>query len=162
MENEGNEKSGTKGRPTEYKEEFVEQARKLCEIGATDCEIAEFFDVDVRTIYRWKHSYPSFCQAIKSGKEICDERVERSLYQKATGFRYTEQQAIKVREGQYEEKVEVVDVEREALPDTPAAIFWLKNRRGWRDKVDTTIGNPDGSNLTIQILRLSDAPKADT
>lgn len=137
------------GRPTEYKKEFAEQAKKLCEIGATDSEIADFFDVDVRTVYRWKHSFPEFCQSIKAGKEVCDERVERSLYQKAVGFRYKEQQAIKIRKDQFVEDVEIVDVEKTAPPDTPAAIFWLKNRRGWKDKIDAAIGNPDGTPLGL-------------
>lgn len=124
------------GRPTDFLQEYVEQAEKLCELGATDEEIADFFGQSVRTIYRWKNSFPEFCQALKIGKELADERVKRSLYQKATGFRYTEEQAIKIRTGQYEEDVEVVEVERRALPDTPSAIFWLKNRCGWTDKTE--------------------------
>jgi transposase len=124
------------GRPTEYRDEFAEQALKLCHLGATDDELADFFNVHRATIYRWKHTVPEFCDAIKSGKEIADERVERSLYQKATGYNFTEQQAIKVKVEQHKEEVEVVDVERHSPADTTAAIFWLKNRRSaaWRDK----------------------------
>lgn len=64
------------GRPTAYKEEFAKQAKKLSELGATDQETADFFEVDVRTVYRWKHSHDEFCQALKSGKSVADERVE--------------------------------------------------------------------------------------
>jgi len=125
------------GRPTEYKPEYVEQAAKLCSLGATDDEMADFFDVHRATIYRWKLDYPEFCDAIKSAKEIADERVERSLYQKATGFDYTEEQAIKIKVEQYKEDVEVVEVRKHSPADTTAAIFWLKNRRpaNWRDKI---------------------------
>lgn len=124
------------GRPTEFDDAYVEQAAKLCEFGATDDEMAEFFGIAVRTLYRWKLDHPEFCHAIKVAKEVADERVERSLYQKATGYNYTEQQAIKIKKAQYEEEVEVVDVEKHVPADTPAAIFWLKNRRKeqWRDK----------------------------
>lgn len=126
----------TAGRPSEFKEEFVEQARKLCELGATDDEMADFFGVHRVTLYRWKLEYPEFCNAIKSAKEIADERVERSLYQKATGYDVTEEEAVKVKREQYKEEVEVVEVRKHVPADTTAAIFWLKNRRKdeWRDK----------------------------
>src|SRR5690348_1824657 len=74
------------GRPTVYKPEFVEQARKLCVLGATDVELADFFEVTVTTLNRWKSLYPEFCASIKSGKDVSDERVERSLYHKAVGY----------------------------------------------------------------------------
>lgn len=124
------------GRPSDYQPEFVDQAAKLCALGATDEEVGDFFGVSSRTIYRWKAAHPEFCQALKSGKEHADERVERSLYQKATGFYFVEQQAIKLKVGPHLEKVEIVEVERYAPADTTAGIFWLKNRRAeaWRDK----------------------------
>lgn len=135
-----------RGRPTDYRPEFAVQAEKLCLLGATDAEIADFFDVSPRTIYRWKLIHEDFCQAIKSGKEFADERVERGLFQRATGYGYVEQQAFKVKTVKYDngkrvqetEEIRVVDVEKQAPPDTPAGIFWLKNRRKgeWRDKIE--------------------------
>jgi hypothetical protein len=74
------------GRPTDYREEYVKDAEKLAALGATDIEIADFFEVDVRTIYRWKHNYEKFCQALNIGKAKADERVVNSLYQKAIRF----------------------------------------------------------------------------
>lgn len=151
------------GRPTEYKPEFVEQAEKLCMLGATDDEMADFFGVHRSTIYRWKIEYPEFCDAIKTAKEIADERVERSLYQKATGYNYKEEQAFKIKVEQYKEEVEVVDVERHQPADTTAAIFWLKNRRKneWRDKQEIDHSSTDGTmtpveRITIEVL---DAPQ---
>jgi transposase-like protein len=126
----------TAGRPTDYDEKFAAQASKLCELGATDDELADFFEVHRSTIYRWKHEHQEFCDAIKSGKEVADERVERSLYQKATGYNVTEEVAVKVKLEQYREGVEVVQVDKHVPADTTAAIFWLKNRRkdNWRDR----------------------------
>jgi hypothetical protein len=126
------------GRPSDFDEAYVKQVEKLCHLGATDEEIAEFFGVSTRTIYRWKLDHDEFCQAIKLGKEAADNRVERSLYQKATGYFFTEQQAFKLKIDQYKEEVEVVDVEKFQPADTTAQIFWLKNRRkdDWRDKQD--------------------------
>lgn len=126
----------TAGRPTDFDKAYVEQAAKLCLLGATDDEMADFFGVHRATIYRWKLEYPEFCDAIKSAKEHADERVERSLYQKATGYDYSEEQAIKIKMEQHKEEVEIVEVRRHSPADTTAAIFWLKNRRKaeWRDK----------------------------
>lgn len=150
------------GRPTDYQPEYAEQAAKLCLLGATDDELADFFGVHRSTIYRWKHIHDEFCDAIKSGKEKADERVERSLYQKATGYNYTEQQAIKVKLEQHKEQVEVVDVERHAPADTTAAIFWLKNRRRdqWRDKIDHELTGRDGGPVQVtQVERVIVRPK---
>jgi hypothetical protein len=128
------------GRPSGYKKEYAKQAAQLCALGATDDEMAEFFGVHRATLYRWKLDHKDFCDAIKSAKDVADERVERSLYQKATGYEITEQQAIKVKVGG-EEKVEVVDIHKHIPADTTAAIFWLKNRRkeDWRDKTESEI-----------------------
>lgn len=124
------------GRPPVYQDVFAEQAEKLCSIGATDQEIADFFDIDVRTVYRWKHDHDEFCQALKAGKQIADERVERSLYQRAIGY---EQDEVKIfMPGGASEPV-YAPFRAKIAPDTTAAIFWLKNRRSgeWRDKVET-------------------------
>lgn len=138
-------------RPSEFTQEHIEQAEKLCSLGATDYEIADFFGVSVRTIYRWKLEHPLFCQSIKSGKEVADERIERSLYERASGFAYVEQQAIKVKCGPHEEKVEIVEVERVSPPDPTSMIFWLKNRRpaDWREKTQTELTGPNGGPVQI-------------
>lgn len=128
----------TRGRPSKFKPEFVEQAEKLCLLGATDEEMADFFDVDVRSVLRWKKEKPDFCQAIKEGKIIADREVAEKLHAKATGYRWLEQQAIKVKNADSSERVEIVELEREVPPDSTAIIFWLKNRRRhqWRDVQD--------------------------
>lgn len=139
------------GRPTSYKDEFAEQAKKICELGATDQEIADFFNVDVRTIYRWKHDHDEFCQALKAGKDIADERVERSLYQKAIGY---EQDEVKIFMPSGAEEPVYAPFRAKIAPDTTAAIFWLKNRRSqdWRDKQDVE----HSGGVSVQIVRLAE------
>jgi hypothetical protein len=131
------------GRPTDFREEFCQQAAELLANGATDEEVAAALGVSARTLYRWQAKHPEFSQALKVGKEAPDERTVRSLYQKATGFYFVEQQAFKVKEVTYvdgkrceAERIEVAEVERYQPPDTTACIFWLKNRDpgNWRDK----------------------------
>ena len=146
-------------RPSVYQKGYAKQAAKLCEMGATDAEIAGFFDVDVRTIYRWKHDHDDFCQALKMGKEIADERVERSLYQRAIGY---EQDEVKIfMPGGAAEPV-YAPFTAKIAPDTTAAIFWLKNRRSqeWRDKQSTEISGPDGGAIEVQERSTRDVAKA--
>jgi hypothetical protein len=123
------------GRPPAYKSAFAAQAAKLCSLGATDIEIADFFEKDVRTIYRWKHDHPEFCQALNAGKDKADDRVVHSLYQRAVGY---EQEAVKIFMPAGAKNPVYAPYREKIAPDTTAAIFWLKNRRrdDWRDRQD--------------------------
>lgn len=134
----------TRGRPTKFKSEYVEQAKKLCQLGATDVEIADFFDIEVRTLYRWKGEHDKFCQALKVGKAVADERVERSLFARANGYEHDEVDIRVV--GQ---EIVQTPIRKFYPPDTTACIFWLKNRRpeDWRDKVQNELSGPDGKPL---------------
>ena len=141
------------GRPSKFKPEFVKQAEKLCLLGATDQEIADFFEVEVRTIYRWKADNEAFCQALKAGKEVADERVERSLYQKAIGY---EQDEVKIFMPSGAAEPVYAPFRAKVAPDTTAAIFWLKNRRSqdWRDKTEQEhSGNVVFTGLDVSIKR---------
>jgi hypothetical protein len=128
------------GRPSLYQPEYAVQAKKLALLGATDQEIADFFEVDVRTVYRWKHNHDEFCQALKAGKDIADDRVERSLYQKAIGY---EQDEVKIFMPAGAAEPVYAPYRAKVAPDTTAGIFWLKNRRSaeWRDRqqIDHTV-----------------------
>lgn len=121
-------------RPSKYRPEFVEQAEKLCALGATDLELADFFGVKVATLYRWKLSHPEFCEAIKTAKVAADERVERSLYARATGYTHPAVKIFCSKDGD----VTQVPYREHVPPDTGACAFWLKNRRPeeWRDRHD--------------------------
>ena len=118
-------------RPTDYRQEYAEQARKLCLLGFTDKQLAVFFGVNESTINRWKDKYPEFCKSIKSGKVVADAQVAESLFKRATGIEVTE---VEVRD---DGKKKVKRVTKKHIPPDPTAqIFWLKNRQPelWRDK----------------------------
>ena len=135
----------TIGRPTLFRDEYVEQVRKLALLGATDREIADFFKVSEATIYRWAIEHEAFCEARKSGEEAADDRVERSLYHRALGYKHD---AVKM--FQAGGMVISEDYVEHYPPDTTAAIFWLKNRRPdrWRDRREQNITG-DGLSITI-------------
>lgn len=129
------------GRKPDYKPEMCEQVRNYCELGATDREIAEYLDVHVSQIYRWKNRYKEFNEAMKAGKEAADDRVERAFYNRAVGY---DHDAVKIFCTKETGVVEVPFIEHHP-PDVTAGIMWLKNRRPdkWRDKqehkIDATI-----------------------
>lgn len=117
-------------RPSSFKADYIEQAQKLAKLGATDIEIADFFNVDVRTLYRWKTEQSKFCQALKSGKAEADDRVERALFSRATGYEHDEVDIRVV-----DKEIVQTQIRKYYPPDTTAGIFWLKNRRPeqWRE-----------------------------
>jgi hypothetical protein len=125
------------GRPTKYKTEYPEQTFKLCLLGATDKEIANFFEVSEDTIHEWKKVYPEFSESIKRGKSEADSNVANRLYQRALGFEHDSEEIKVVAIGNNQgSSVERVPVKKIYPPDPTAAIFWLKNRQPekWRDK----------------------------
>jgi hypothetical protein len=129
-------------RPTAFKAEYVAQAKKLAAtLGATDVEIAMFFGVSDRTIYRWKLDHPAFAKALKVGKAPANERVKRSLYLRAVGYSHPAEEVF-CSNG----KVTRVQTVKHYPPDTAAAIFYLCNRdkENWRQKNQTEHTGPGG------------------
>lgn len=109
------------GAPTKYKTEYNEQVEKLCRLGATDKEIADFFNVCEATVNNWKNAAPEFLESIKRGKIEADIAVADSLYKRARGYSYTERTI--------EDGIETKVVHKEQAPDTTAIMAWLNNRR---------------------------------
>lgn len=141
-----------RGRPTKYKPEYARQAKKLCELGATDIELADFFEVNESTIYEWQHRFPDFSKALKLAKEPADQRVERSLYRRATGYSYD---TVKI--FQYNGTEVVVPYREHVPPDATSMIFWLKNRKRaeWRDRIENQHTGPDGGPVQVQRVDLA-------
>jgi hypothetical protein len=162
------------GRPTDYKPEYCEQVTKLCKLGATDKEMANFFEVSEQTFNAWKHEYPQFLESIKAGKIKADAEVAASLYRRATGYQYREITFEKLGPG--EDQIEVGETGMEAIeqelykkkvtvkempPDVAAQNIWLKNRRGrvpddaqkWADKQEVGLTDNDGNDVPpVQIV----------
>ncbi|MEX3972246.1 terminase [Paraburkholderia caribensis] len=106
-----------------YKEEYAEQARKLCLLlGATDVNLANFFEVTDRTIRTWKRKHPEFAAAVDQGGMRADMEVANSLYQRALAG------------------------------SEVACFFWLKNRRfvEWRDRLSHEHTGKDGEAIAVK------------
>jgi len=135
------------GRPTQYKKEFCEQAAKLCALGAIDVQLADFFQVSERTLNTWKKKHPEFLQSLKDAKDDLDSKVERSLFERATGFSHKDTK-FATHEGVITDEKEY---DKHYPPDITAMIFWLKNRQPdkWRDKIDHDIEFNGEINVTL-------------
>ena len=119
------------GAPSKYGDLNLRQLEKLAATGMTDNEMADFFEISEATLNNYKKQHPEFLESLKRGKAIADERVERSLFERATGYTHPEE-AIFNNRG----KIIRVKTTKHYPPDATSIIFWLKNRRPhtWRDR----------------------------
>ena len=147
------------GRPSKYKPEFVEQAAKLCALGATDKDLADFFGVHVDTIDQWKSVHTDFSESLKESKAKADAKVERSLYERANGYSH---KAVKIFMPASAVAPVYADYIEHYPPDTTACIFWLKNRRPdlWRDVNHLDVTKRTANDLTDDELAAVAAGKA--
>ncbi len=135
------------GRPTKYDPKFCKVVEAMCKLGATDADLADALEVEIRTIQRWRVTYEDFCRASEIGKAEADDHVERSLYHRAVGYTHDAVKIMtvsgEVRHEEYREHVP---------PDTAAAIYWLNNRRGekWRQVSRTEHTGKDGGAIEIE------------
>ncbi|MGZ8181238.1 MAG: helix-turn-helix domain-containing protein [Methylobacter sp.] len=128
-----NTKVNEGGRPTSFKSEYIELAFNYCLLGATDEQLADFFNVAKSTINLWKQKQPKFLDALKRGKTQADANVAHSLYKRATGYSHPD-----VHISNYQSEITKTEITKHYPPDTTACIFWLKNRQPklWKDRVE--------------------------
>lgn len=146
------------GRPTLYRSEYAVQVEKLCKLGATDEEIADFFGVAEATINTWKTAHPEFLESIKAGKVLADAEVASKLFHRATGYSH-EDVDIRAVGGE----IVQTPLVKHYPPDTTAAIFWLKNRqpKKWRDKQEPDDGEGVTPTPVKVVVEVKDARKRD-
>ena len=152
------------GRPTLYKQDIHPAlAEAWAAAGRTEDQIAEKLDVSKATITNWKTEHPEFLAALKAGKEGPDDKVEASLFSRATGYSFDSEKIMTVSDGKdCGSHIERVPIVEHCPPDVTAQIFWLKNRRParWRDRVEHT--GADGEPILIRIIKASEVkPEAD-
>lgn len=144
------------GRKTDYRDEYADQAKKLCMLGFTDKELGDFFGVTDRTINNWKKTHPTFFQSLKSGKDISDAEVALGLFKRATGFEHDDLD-IRV----INDKIVKTKIIKKYPADTTAGIFWLKNRqpKKWRDKQPEDFKDDEAPPPVSVVVNVMDARK---
>ena len=112
------------GRPTLYRPEYAEIAHNYCLLGATNDELAGFFNVSPSTVDDWLKVHPDLATAVRNGRAAADASIARKLYRRADGYDYTAEKIFV-----YRGEVMKVDHRVHLPPDVGACIFWLRNRR---------------------------------
>lgn len=140
------------GRPSKYRQEFDEQARKLCLLGATNKDLAKFFEVTDSTLSLWMVQHESFSEALKAGRQLADAKVGERLYQRAIGYSHPD-----VHVSNYQGMVTLTPITKHYPPDPVSMIFWLKNRRPdlWRAQPDE--GSADAPTPVKVVIEVKDA-----
>lgn len=112
------------GRKSTYRPEFAAQAEQLCQMGFTDQMLGDFFGVSESTINRWKLEHEEFLGALKVGKEVADDAVERAVFQAIIGFARKEEKVIGSGEDAH-----VVEFDKYYPPQAGVGLRWLAARR---------------------------------
>lgn len=136
------------GRPGEYHPTYCEFATNYCLLGCTDEQLAAFCSITVETLHQWKAKYPAFSDAIKSGKEIADANVAKSLFHRANGYSH---EAVKIFLPAGSRKPVYAKYDEMYPPDTTAAIYWLKNRRGGEWRRDQEGAPAQATTVTVNV-----------
>lgn len=140
------------GRPSKFPEGQDQLIKLLCEKGCTDKEMAAAFGVSEVTFNNWKKARPDFFESLKNWKSAADAKVEKALYERATGYSCPETKV-------FNNGGEIVtqEVIKHYPPDTAAAFIWLQNRKPdeWRREPQ---GKPNGEPITVNIIN----PHADS
>jgi hypothetical protein len=106
--------------------------------------MADYFEVDVATVQRWKIDHPEFRDSITRGKVDADAKVAQRMYQSATGYEHAEDVIM-----QYQGEPVIVHTTKHYPPDYKSASLWLRNRQPdkWREQQSISIDQT----LTVQI-----------
>ena len=132
------------GRPTSFKDRYAKDAEKLCEFGLTDKQLADLWGVTLQTVTNWKKKYPLFFASLKKGKEVSNNQVVKSLYQRATGYSHPE-----VHISNYQGDVTITNIVKHYPPSEVACIYWLNNRdpENWRNRKESDESSNDYTKL---------------
>ena len=141
-------------------DEAVVTILQCLEKGYSNQRAAEAAGIIRDTFYRWLKEKQGFSDAVKNARETfllnAANEVERSLYEKATGYK------IKKRRTEYMSGADgkpfiakIIETEEEVVPDTVACIFLLTNLRPekWKNRQ-----NIEGTqNITVSNFKGFDA-----
>lgn len=138
---------GDTGRPTKYKADYARMASKACQLGATDKDLADLFNVAESTINNWKLDHPEFLESLKTSKAMSDDLVKRSLFERATGYQHQEDKIFN-----NNGEAMVVPTTKHHPPDVTACIFWLKNRDPDNWRANPEDAPPQAQAINIEIV----------
>lgn len=138
-------------------EQGLEIIRKWRCQGLSIKQTAARMGVDLRTLNTWRKKYPEFDTVLQEGKEYTLAKVERSLFERATGYDYQEE-VWELIEGE----IRLVRVfKKHAPPDVKAILSFLYNRdpQRWRaiqEPIESTQYKDTVKNVLIAMKQVAD------
>lgn len=137
--------SEDKGRPTKYREEYNDIAKRLAIGGYSDKNIAEILGVAEQNFHLWKKRYPDFRESLNEGRAMVVANIAKSMYQRAVGYK-TEEVREKV-DPVTGEVIERVVTKKKIPAETGAASLMLKAKAPdiYNRKQEVDITSSDGS-----------------
>jgi hypothetical protein len=128
----------------------IDVARVIGELGGTDEQLAKALGITRQALAVRKKKDPQLFDTLKKAKTEADARVEKALYERATGYTCEDCHV-----SQYEGVITITPIKKHYPPDPVSMIFWLKNRRPqqWREKSEADItlrGMPEDLVKAIQ------------
>lgn len=148
------------GPKVEFSKAKLEQVELLAKLGATNNQLAEFFDKNSSTIDSWIKNNKEFRKARKKGGMVADLKVIQCMFKRATGYDYTEEQVLIING-----KIKKVKVKKHAIPSEKSILAWLTNRQRllWTNSYANLNVNYKGSiehtHKTVKELQLNDLSK---
>lgn len=127
-------------------------------------EIAGKIGITRYMLSKWRQRYPEIAEALNTGKEIIDYKVENALLKSALGYQTKE---VKVTLGKKNVNGEIFEVLKETTirevgPNVTACLAWLNNRKfdQWKRNRDKVLQlDEEDQNINITIVR--GTPKED-
>jgi transcriptional regulator with XRE-family HTH domain len=134
---------GKRGRPTVCTDKLRQIILHHAKKGKTIEQLSKLICVSPTTIKNWMGGNPDFLAALNAARNVADELVEQSLFQRACGYSH---EAVKLFYDKDLGKVIEHKYIEHYPPDPTAMIFWLKNRQSenWRER-------PEASNDEIEL-----------
>lgn len=111
--------------PAKWEPPSLVEVESLAARGLTMQQIADAMGISLSTLGRRKTELEEFDQAIKRGQAKGVSAVTNALFEKALNG------------------------------DTASAIFYLKNRAGWRDRSASEVSGPGGAPIQTETRRVS-------
>jgi hypothetical protein len=139
------------GRPSLYNaDEHPKLMRQLIGEAKTLWEISQVFGIAWATLTEWREKHPELAAAIKLGKKDAVKRVERALFERATGYTHASEKIVVVSGGKDQgSSIERVPIVEHYPPDPVALKFYLTNRepKDWAEKSTVVISEDRATRL---------------
>lgn len=139
--------------------------------GISVADICDNIGVSRSAFDKWVNKYPELRQAVESGREVSDLKVENAMFKRAIGYSYWEitkerKMIKKIDPETGDEKIIHVmiptkKVLKHVIPDVNAQQYWLENRMSnqWRRKPKDELDENETNSQILSIVALLTNPQ---